>query len=247
MAVQPHPPACGLGAARICRGSADRVADRGADVFRAKHHAGEPLRRAGRATGAWPGLGASPGVAREEGPLNRLKGGNRVMYDVDEQAAGGRSKRGRRLMISTCYLLVWPGFHRRGMVHALSDVLKPKHIYEFFSRSAVEKGHVYRAQGRVSALDISEDLTHIRAKVREKGACQQYSVSIFDWISAATGSTHAANAVARRRPTASMWPRPCSSSSRGNRSRPIWRGRASRRLRCPKPRSRCPTKSISGS
>ena len=47
MAVQPHPPACGLGALRICRGSADRVADRGADVRRAEHPPGQPLRRAG--------------------------------------------------------------------------------------------------------------------------------------------------------------------------------------------------------
>ena len=52
------------------------------------------------------------------------------------------------------------------MGHVLSDVLKPKHIYDFFSRSAVEKGHAYQAQGRVKALEISEDLTHIRAKVR---------------------------------------------------------------------------------
>lgn len=52
------------------------------------------------------------------------------------------------------------------MVHVLSDVLKPKHIYGFFSRSAVEKGHAYKAQGRVSDLVISEDLKHVRAKVR---------------------------------------------------------------------------------
>src|SRR5205823_4329098 len=47
MAVQPHPPACGLGALRICRGSSDRPANRGADVQRAEHFSGEPLRRAG--------------------------------------------------------------------------------------------------------------------------------------------------------------------------------------------------------
>ena len=52
------------------------------------------------------------------------------------------------------------------MGHVLSDVLKPKHIYDFFSRSAVEKGHAYQTQGRVKELQISEDLTHIRAKVR---------------------------------------------------------------------------------
>ena len=36
MAVQSHPPARGLGAVRICRRSADRPADRGADVRRAR-------------------------------------------------------------------------------------------------------------------------------------------------------------------------------------------------------------------
>ena len=36
MAVQSHPPACGLGAVRFCRGSADRIADRGPDVRRAR-------------------------------------------------------------------------------------------------------------------------------------------------------------------------------------------------------------------
>ena len=63
------------------------------------------------------------------------------------------------------------------MVHVLSDVLKPKHIYGFFSRSAVEKGHVYKAQGRVSDLEISEDLTHVRAKVRGSAA-SKYRVDI---------------------------------------------------------------------
>src|SRR6266545_7430698 len=47
MAVQPHPPACGLSALRICRGAADRVANRGADVQRAEHPPGQPLCRAG--------------------------------------------------------------------------------------------------------------------------------------------------------------------------------------------------------
>jgi len=59
----------------------------------------------------------------------------------------------------------------------LSDVLKPKHIYGFFSRSAVEKGHAYKAQKRVSALEVSEDLTHIRAKVRGSGV-SNYRVDI---------------------------------------------------------------------
>jgi uncharacterized Zn finger protein len=63
------------------------------------------------------------------------------------------------------------------MVYVLSDVLKPKHIYDFFSRSAVEKGHAYQAQGRVSALEISEDLTHIRATVRGSAA-SDYRVDI---------------------------------------------------------------------
>lgn len=48
----------------------------------------------------------------------------------------------------------------------LSDVLKPKHVHDFFSRSAAEKGHAYQIQGRVKELEISEDLTHIRAKVQ---------------------------------------------------------------------------------
>ena len=59
----------------------------------------------------------------------------------------------------------------------LSDVLKPKHIYGFFSRSAVEKGQAYKAQRRVSALEISEDLTRIRAKVRGS-AGNNYRVDI---------------------------------------------------------------------
>ena len=63
------------------------------------------------------------------------------------------------------------------MVHVLSDVLKPKHIYDFFSRSAVEKGHAYQAQGRVKELEISKDLTHIRAKVRGS-ASSAYRVDI---------------------------------------------------------------------
>jgi superfamily II DNA or RNA helicase len=63
------------------------------------------------------------------------------------------------------------------MVHVLSDVLKPKHIYGFFSRSAVEKGHAYHAQRRVSALEISDDLTHIRARVKGSAA-SNYRVDI---------------------------------------------------------------------
>ncbi len=63
----------------------------------------------------------------------------------------------------------------------LSDVLKLKDIYRFFSRPAVEKGHRYQAQGRVSALEVSEDLAHIRAKVRGTGS-SDYRVDIgFDF------------------------------------------------------------------
>ena len=63
------------------------------------------------------------------------------------------------------------------MVVVLSDVLKQKHIYDFFSRGAVEKGHAYQAQGRVKQLGISEDLKHIRAKVRGS-ASSDYRVDI---------------------------------------------------------------------
>ena len=59
----------------------------------------------------------------------------------------------------------------------LSDVLKQKHIYDFFSRGAVEKGHAYQAQGRVKELQISEDLRHIRSKVRGS-ASSDYRVDI---------------------------------------------------------------------
>lgn len=48
----------------------------------------------------------------------------------------------------------------------LSDVLKRKEIYSYFSRSAMEKAHAYQAQGRVSAVDVSEDLTHVSSQVR---------------------------------------------------------------------------------
>src|SRR5260370_7703700 len=61
--------------------------------------------------------------------------------------------------------------------HVLCDVLKRKDIYTFFSRSAFEKAYVYQAQGRVTGLEISEDLTHIRAKVRGS-ASAAYRVEI---------------------------------------------------------------------
>ena len=61
--------------------------------------------------------------------------------------------------------------------HVLSDVLKRKDIYTFFSRSAFDKAYVYQAQGRVTGLEISEDLTYIRAKVRGS-ASAPYRVGI---------------------------------------------------------------------
>jgi hypothetical protein len=59
----------------------------------------------------------------------------------------------------------------------LSDVLKRKDIYNFFSRSAFEKAYVYQGQGRVSELKISDDLTRIRAEV-EGNAPEDYQVDI---------------------------------------------------------------------
>lgn len=48
----------------------------------------------------------------------------------------------------------------------LSDVLKRKEIYSYFSRSAMEKAVVYQAKGRVSAVEVSDDLTRVGARVR---------------------------------------------------------------------------------
>jgi superfamily II DNA or RNA helicase len=59
----------------------------------------------------------------------------------------------------------------------LSDVLKRKEIYTFFSRSAFDKAVAYQAQGRVTALEISDDLTHLRAKVKGSGS-NTYRVEI---------------------------------------------------------------------
>ncbi|WP_246756265.1 SWIM zinc finger domain-containing protein [Bradyrhizobium neotropicale] len=59
----------------------------------------------------------------------------------------------------------------------LPDVVKTKDIYSFFSRSAFEKGYAYRAQGRVTGLEISDDLTRIRSKVRG-GEPSPYRVDI---------------------------------------------------------------------
>ena len=54
----------------------------------------------------------------------------------------------------------------RGRGSVLSDRLKQKDIYSFFSRAAMEKAYAYRAQGRVSALQISDDLTHLSSRVK---------------------------------------------------------------------------------
>ncbi len=59
----------------------------------------------------------------------------------------------------------------------LSDVLKRKDIYDYFSRSAFEKGHAYQAQGRVAALEVSDDLKHVRAQV-SGGQSRPYRVDI---------------------------------------------------------------------
>ncbi|MEH2541813.1 MULTISPECIES: DEAD/DEAH box helicase [unclassified Bradyrhizobium] len=59
----------------------------------------------------------------------------------------------------------------------LSNLLKRKDLYDYFSRSAFEKAHVYQAQGRVKGLEVSEDLTHLRAKVRGSGS-NEYRVDI---------------------------------------------------------------------
>lgn len=59
----------------------------------------------------------------------------------------------------------------------LSDVLKRKDLYDYFSRSAFERAHAYQAQGRVKGLEVSEDLTHLRAKVRGSGS-NEYRVDI---------------------------------------------------------------------
>ncbi|UGY13854.1 DEAD/DEAH box helicase [Bradyrhizobium septentrionale] len=48
----------------------------------------------------------------------------------------------------------------------LSERLRQKDLLGFFSRSAVDKAVVYRAQGRVSGVEISEDLTRVQAQVR---------------------------------------------------------------------------------
>src|SRR5206468_6937652 len=59
----------------------------------------------------------------------------------------------------------------------LSDVLKRKEIYNYFSRPAMEKGHAYQAQGRVSAVGVSDDLTRVSSQVQGSGS-RNYRVNI---------------------------------------------------------------------
>jgi superfamily II DNA or RNA helicase len=59
----------------------------------------------------------------------------------------------------------------------LSNVLKQKDIFRFFSRSAMDKAWAYRAQRRVAAVEINDDCTNIRARVT--GSAQKpYAVDI---------------------------------------------------------------------
>lgn len=62
-------------------------------------------------------------------------------------------------------------------LQVLSDVLKRKEIYSYFSRSAMEKAHAYQAQGRVSGVEVSDDLTHVSSRVRGSES-QTYRVEI---------------------------------------------------------------------
>lgn len=59
----------------------------------------------------------------------------------------------------------------------LSDVLKRKEIYSYFSRSAMEKAHAYQAQGRVSGVKVSDDLSHVSSQVRGSES-KKYRVDI---------------------------------------------------------------------
>ncbi len=62
-------------------------------------------------------------------------------------------------------------------LQVLSDVLKRKSIYTYFSRSAMDKAVAYQAQGRVSKLKVSGDLKHVTAEVRGSGS-NRYQVDI---------------------------------------------------------------------
>ncbi|WP_199763102.1 SWIM zinc finger family protein, partial [Bradyrhizobium guangdongense] len=63
------------------------------------------------------------------------------------------------------------------LLQVLSDVLKRKSIYNYFSRSAMEKAVAYQAQRRVSNVNVSADLKHVSAQVRGSGA-NRYRVDI---------------------------------------------------------------------
>src|ERR1700682_1992534 len=67
--------------------------------------------------------------------------------------------------------------------HVISDVLKRKDIYTFFSRSAFDKAYAYQAQGRVTGLAISEDLTHLRAHARGSASAPYRAEIQFDFSS----------------------------------------------------------------
>jgi SWIM zinc finger len=52
----------------------------------------------------------------------------------------------------------------------LSDIVKQKDVDTFFSRAAFQKGLAYQVEGRVGGLEISDDLTNVRAMVRGSGS-----------------------------------------------------------------------------
>ena len=64
-----------------------------------------------------------------------------------------------------------------GTGYVLSNVLKQKGIFNFFSRSAMHKAWAYHAQRRVTAVEISDDFTNIRARVTGS-AKKPYAVDI---------------------------------------------------------------------
>ncbi|UPK39656.1 DEAD/DEAH box helicase [Bradyrhizobium sp. 186] len=59
----------------------------------------------------------------------------------------------------------------------LANVVKRKDLYNYFTRSAFEKGHAYQLQARVSGLEISDDLTRVEADV-EGSEVDDYAVDI---------------------------------------------------------------------
>ncbi len=62
-------------------------------------------------------------------------------------------------------------------VSVLSNVLKQKDIFNFFSRSAIEKAWAYHAQRRVTAVEINDDCTNMSARVAGT-AKKPYAVDI---------------------------------------------------------------------